>query len=64
MVLPFEFQVFQIGFERWTVYDSLCINKLTSFFLHYDWSYELVREQLAQIYGQDASKYMFTNSET
>lgn len=52
-MLPFEFYLFWINWEDWTVEDTLAFINLMSFTLEFDWFYEIARERLLESVGFD-----------
>lgn len=44
--LPLEYVLLDIGFEPWTVVDTLAITKMLMFHMTYDWSIDILREYL------------------
>jgi penicillin G amidase len=51
--LPFEFQVLRIGWEPWSVTDTLALGKLLSFGLSTNWERELLRSDMVRELGEE-----------
>lgn len=54
-LLPFEFYLLGSKYENFTVVDGIALQKLLAFGLSFDWSYELLRERLAEVVGREWS---------
>lgn len=52
-MLPFEFYLFWLNWEDWTVEDTLAHINLMSFSLEFDWFYEIARQRLLESVGFD-----------
>jgi len=58
-MLPFEFYLFWLNWEDWTIENSLSSIYFISFALEFDWLYEIARQRLLETVGFDlATKVM------
>jgi hypothetical protein len=51
--LPFEFYVFWLEWEDWTIENSLGLLAFSAFSLEFDWMYEIARQRLLETVGFD-----------
>jgi hypothetical protein len=59
-MLPFDFYLFWIDYEEWTIEDVLANNNLLSFSLEFDWFYEIARQRLLEVVGFDLGVKLIT----
>ncbi|KRX06019.1 hypothetical protein PPERSA_01097 [Pseudocohnilembus persalinus] len=60
-ILPLEFILTGIEFEKWEIYDTLCFIKLLNFMLSLDWRAEMIRTNIQQYYGRNIADYIIPN---
>jgi len=51
-LLPFEFYLVGAKYEKFTPLDVVILQKLLAFAMTFDWSYEVLRERLAEVVGR------------
>lgn len=61
-ILPVEYQLTRTSFAKWEIEDSLYFMKLLNLSLSADWCYEIMREKIKIIYGQELAAEMLGNS--
>lgn len=59
-MLPFDFYLFWLNYEEWTIEDVLANNNLLSFSLQFDWFYEIARQRLLEVVGFDLGVKLIT----
>eukprot|EP00826_Nyctotherus_ovalis_P047060 TRINITY_DN5368_c0_g1_i1.p1 TRINITY_DN5368_c0_g1~~TRINITY_DN5368_c0_g1_i1.p1 ORF type:complete len:404 (-),score=108.10 TRINITY_DN5368_c0_g1_i1:780-1991(-) len=62
-MLPPEFQLLGIGFDSWTVKDSIMVVKLMSFVMSCGWQLTTLRTAIAEAYGQELADRLISSSE-
>jgi penicillin amidase len=63
IMLPQEFQLLGIEFEKWKVKDSLMILKLFSFIFSCGWNPTTLRQGIAEMYGEELANRLITLTE-
>jgi len=57
-ILPIEFKILNIGFDKWTIRDTMGIFKFSSFMMSSGWQLSPLRTGIAQRYGKEVAEML------